>query len=239
MQKKLKLIIYFICLIFLFSIITYVLSFKKGSTPPLSYKNTYQWDGSVERRLISITQRHDDDNVNIRISRKNWALFSYLILIIFIFIIIFLVANILKLKKTQKKLKESELKLKHNFNYLRTVLDTISTPVFCKDMNGRYTDCNVAFEEYIGLKKHDIINKTVYELNQGPLASIYEKADLELINNKGTQCYETKILAADGNFHDVIFNKTIIISNEEPIGIVGVIHDITEQKKTKIKLIDY
>ncbi len=236
MQKKLKLIIYFICLLFLFSIITYALSFKKDSTPPLSYKNNYQWDGSVERRLISITQRHDDDNVNIRISRKNWALFSYLILIIFIFIIIFLVANILKLKKTQKKLKESELKLKHNFNYLRTVLDTISTPVFCKDMNGRYTDCNAAFEEYIGLKKDDIINKTVYELNQGSLASIYEKADLELINNKGTQCYETKILAADGNFHDVIFNKKIIISNEEPIGIVGVIHDITEQKKNENKI---
>lgn len=235
MQKKLKLIIYFLCLIFLFSIITYALSFKKDLTSPLSYKNNYQWNSSVEQRLISVIQRHDD-KVNIRISRKDWAFFSYLLPLVFIFIIVFLLINILKLKKTEKKLKESELKLKHNFNYLRTVLDTISTPVFCKDMDGRYTDCNSAFEEYIGLEKDALINKTVYEINQGPLSSIYEKADSELINKKGTQSYETQVLAADGKFHDVIFNKAIICSNDEPIGIVGIIHDITEQKKSENKI---
>lgn len=220
---------------FLFSIITYAHSFKKAFIPLLSYENNYKWNGSIERGLISVMERHDDQ-VNIRISKKDWELFSYLLPCIFILIIIFLVINIRKLKKTEKKLKESELKFKHNFNYLRTILDTTSTPMFCKDMDGKYTDCNAAFEEYIGLKKDSIINKTVYEISHSPLASIYEKADLELMNNKSNQSYETQVLTADGKKHDVIFNKSIIWSNDEPIGIVGVILDITERKKNENKI---
>ena len=171
------------------------------------------------------------------ISKKQLEIISYLLLFIFTLIIIFLVVNIEKRKKIDKKLKESELKFEHNFNFLRTLLDTITTPMFCKDVNGKYTECNAAFEEYLGLKRDAIINKTVYEINQGKLAYIYNEADLELMNNKGKQIYETQVIAADGKKHHVIFSKSTILSNNnEPVGIVGVILDITERKKSENKI---
>ncbi|MBU3136206.1 diguanylate cyclase [Clostridium gasigenes] len=170
------------------------------------------------------------------ITKKQWTILLCSLFSFFTLIIIFLIINIQKLIKTKKKLKESELNLHNNFNFLRTLLDTITTPIFCKDINGKYTDCNYAFEEYIGLSKDDIINKTVYDLKQGNLAEIYHKADLELIKTKGHQNYETQIIGTNGEKHDVIFNKSSILSNYEAIGIVGVIIDITEIKKNEHNL---
>ena len=168
---------------------------------------------------------------------KHLELFVYLLLLIFLLIIIYLAISIQKRKKIQRKLTESELKLQHNFNFLRTLLDATTTPIFCKDAIGKYTECNAAFEEYIGLKRNAIINKTVYEIHQGELAHIYHKADLDLMNKKGKQIYETQVKYADETKHDVIFSKSTILSNNnDPIGIVGVMLDITERKKNENKI---
>ncbi|SDO63620.1 sensor domain-containing diguanylate cyclase [Clostridium gasigenes] len=170
------------------------------------------------------------------ITKKQWTILLCSLLSFFTLIIIFLIINIQKLIKTKKKLKESELNLHNNFNFLRTLLDTITTPIFCKDINGKYTDCNYAFEEYVGLSKDQIINKTVYDIHQFELAEVYHKADLELMDRKGNQNYETQLIGINGEKQDVIFNKSSILSNYEAIGIVGVIIDITELKKNEHKL---
>ena len=170
------------------------------------------------------------------ITKKQWTILFCSLFSFFILIIFFLIINIQKLIKTKKKLKESELNLHNNFNFLRTLLDTITTPIFCKDINGRYTDCNYAFEEYVGLSKDEIINKTVYDIHQFKLAEVYHKADLELMDRKGNQNYETQLIGSDGTKHDVIFNKSTILSNYEATGIVGVIIDITEIRKNENKL---
>jgi len=159
-----------------------------------------------------------------------------IISILYVLTVIFLTINIYKRKKIEKRLKESELKLQYNFNFLRTLLDATSIPIFCKNSIGQYTECNSAFEEYIGLKRDEIINKTVFEINQGELSQIYHKADLELMSKKGKQVYETQVKYADGTKHDVVFSKSTIISNNQATGIVGVILDITERKKNENKI---
>jgi len=132
------------------------------------------------------------------------------------------------------RLKQSEQDLREKSDFLNTLLETISNPVFYKDIQGRYTGCNRAFEDFIGCSRTDIIGKTVYDLAPEDLAHRYHEKDAELFGQPGSQRYEWKVKRYDGNFRDVIFEKAAITdARENVIGLVGVISDITERKRAE------
>ena len=156
---------------------------------------------------------------------------EYLIYIMFIGVILLLILNVIKLSRAQDALQKSEESYRKKYGLLRTLLDTIPNPIFSKNAQGQYIDCNTAFEQYLGFDKKQIINKTVYEINQGKLSEIYNNADIELMRNRGKQNYESKVRYADGEEHDVVFSKAVLLSKEDEVqGIVGVMMDITERK---------
>jgi PAS domain-containing protein len=66
------------------------------------------------------------------------------------------------------------------------------------------------------------------------LADKYKEMDQALFNTPGVQVYESFVMYADGTKHDVIFNKaTYTNANGTIAGLVGVILDITEHKRTE------
>jgi PAS domain S-box-containing protein len=133
---------------------------------------------------------------------------------------------------TDRKWAEREL-LKHDL-FLQRLIDTIPNPIFYKDKNGVYTGCNTAFERYIGLPKDHIIGRTVYGIAPKELADIYYAKDKELIDQPGTQAYESHVKYADGSLHDVIFNKsTYFDADGSTAGLVGIIQDITGRKQAE------
>jgi PAS domain S-box-containing protein len=133
--------------------------------------------------------------------------------------------DVTQIKKTQKELAEHE-------RFLQRLIETISNPIFYKDQNGRYTGCNTAFLEYIGLPREKVIGKSVYDISPKELADIYSAKDRELFTSPGIQNYEAKVRYADGTLRDVIFNKTTLTDSEGHLeGLVGVIIDITDRKK--------
>ncbi len=94
-----------------------------------------------------------------------------------------------------------------------------------------YRFCNEAFLDYLGLAKDEIISKSVYDVAPKDLADIYFKADQDLMNSKGKQVYEASVKYADGTIHDVIFSKAAHLDDDNnPLGLVGVMQDITEKK---------
>lgn len=112
------------------------------------------------------------------------------------------------------------------------VLAAIPSPVFFKDTNGRYIGCNKAFEEYVGIPRHELIGKTVFEIAPQDLAEVYRDADDSLLRGRGVQCYEASVRYADGEHREVLFRKSVFHSRSgEVAGIVGVMTDITEQKR--------
>lgn len=149
-----------------------------------------------------------------------------------------------EIKKSEEEVKEREFiltvtqeKIKENLNFLQVLIDTIPSPIFSKDENGIYNHCNVAFTEYVGIDKAKIIGGSVYEISEKELADIYYKADKELMETKGKQIYEAKIIYNDGTKHDVIFNKAAIVNCKgESKGMVGVILDITKEKAYQEKI---
>ncbi|WP_297426662.1 histidine kinase N-terminal 7TM domain-containing protein [Clostridium sp.] len=128
-------------------------------------------------------------------------------------------------------------KLSDNFKFLQTLMNAIPHPIYSKDEYGVYNQCNTAFTEFLGLKKEEFIGNTSYEVFGKDLAEIYNESDRNLIMNNETQVYESKLMHKDGTYHDVVFSKSVVVDDcENNKGLVGVIIDITEEKKNKEKV---
>jgi PAS domain S-box-containing protein len=136
-----------------------------------------------------------------------------------------------------ERLKSEIERLKKENLQIRTTFNAISNPLFIKDQNLIYTDCNDAFASFLGIPKEKIINSSVFDLSPEPLAKIYDKADRQLMESRKNQIYESQVQFADKTLHDVIFNKALIFSENNKIaGIVGIISDITNLREVERKL---
>jgi len=130
----------------------------------------------------------------------------------------------------EKMRPESLFGLRFNLN----LINSVPVPVFYKDARGVYTGCNPAFERFIGLDKKDIIGRTMYDIAPKHLADIYHQKDRELFEKPGLQVYETEVRSASGDLRKVIFHKATFSRTESSVdGLIGVIIDITEQKRTE------
>lgn len=128
----------------------------------------------------------------------------------------------------QKRLLQTNLEQVH---FSQQLGDTIPSPIFWKDAEGRYLGCNKAFEAYIGIRREDLIGKSVFDIAPRELAVIYAAADQALFDSRGTQTYEAAVRYADGSRKNVVFNKAAFEKEGGGLGgLVGVILDITELK---------
>ncbi len=128
-------------------------------------------------------------------------------------------------------------KLQASEQKLRTIIETLPSPLFYKNADGVYLDCNAAFSDFLGLPKEQIINSTVDDLFPDALADAYRQADMKLFKNTGKQIYESKIRHADGTMRDVLFHKATWRDQEgEAQGLVGIVLDITKRKQAEEEL---
>jgi len=122
------------------------------------------------------------------------------------------------------------------YRLLQAIMDAIPTPIFYKDLCGSYLGVNCAFEAYLGRERSQIIGRSVFETSPPELASVCFEADRELLIRGGDQCYESRMLHADGFPHDVIFYKAVYSRDGQPGGIVGTLLDITDRKRVETLL---
>jgi PAS domain S-box-containing protein len=131
---------------------------------------------------------------------------------------------------TEQKKAEDEIRKQSIF--LRTLLDTLPIPVFYKDTNRLYTDCNREFEKFFGMSRDEIIGKDVFNVAPQNIAAVYADKDTELFENPGTQVYEWKVRNMKGEEREVIFHKATFVDADGRIaGLLGAISDITELKR--------
>lgn len=150
-------------------------------------------------------------------------------------------------KKTYEMLEQEiealkrELECKNNFT--KMVFDSVPYPIFFKDKDGVYQNCNDTFSKIIlGISKEKIIGKSLHELPDlipKELADVYYEKDKVLFSNPGSQEYEGQVRCADGLVREYNFYKATFLSDsQEVLGIIGTMLDISDYKKALQSLND-
>ncbi|GGY25291.1 hypothetical protein GCM10011289_31080 [Paludibacterium paludis] len=127
----------------------------------------------------------------------------------------------------------AEQAVKEQLSFTSQLIEAIPNPLFYKDEAGRYLGCNKAFERFIGAPRETLLGKSVYDISPPDLAERYFSADQALFDKGGTQTYEASVEDAGGKRMDVMFYKATFRKAGKLGGLVGVIADITERKRSE------
>ena len=122
-------------------------------------------------------------------------------------------------------------------NALMASLDNLPTPIFIKDEDGIYLECNKAFAEYKGWSRQQIIGRTIYELSPLDFAAHHDAADKQLLADGGKQVFEAEVVCADGQRKDFVFHKAVF-QDEDGVtrGLAGAMFDISDLNEVKRQL---
>lgn len=130
--------------------------------------------------------------------------------------------------------KQAEQTLTDHLEFLQSLIDTIPNPVFYKNSDSQYVGCNQSFADFWGLTKTEIIGKTSYELNPGNNTRMDVDTDGNIISTGRKTTYETQIIKPDQTTCNIITYKAAFsLKNNNRKMIVGMLLDITEQKRTE------
>ncbi|MEO8352218.1 MAG: response regulator, partial [Chthoniobacteraceae bacterium] len=139
------------------------------------------------------------------------------------------------LDQTQRQ--TSELQAQHEFQ--KALLDSIPYPMFVKDAQTRFVDCNRAYERTFGVTRGALQGKTVLDLEYIPpeAREKFHTEDAAVIRDANRNSYELPITFADGELHTTLYSVDgFRIGQDQPGGLIGLLVDITERKREQEEL---
>ena len=135
-------------------------------------------------------------------------------------------------------LKAAQKHLREQLAFMHSLVEAIPFPLYIKNRQGVYTECNQAFADLKKMKKSQIMGLNIYGITAKELADEHTRRDQELWKNGGTQTYESRVMAGGDKRYDAIFSKAVFNDSQgAPVGIVGVMVDITDRKSMERQLI--
>lgn len=140
------------------------------------------------------------------------------------------------------QLEEARKRLEDHNVFLETLLESLPTPVYYKDTQGRYLGCNERFREFTGLPNEQIVGQKAQDVLAPELVKVIGRQE-----EKG-QLLENGSVAAPRATHS--FDVHVHIQGGEPLdlhlslgpyrdaqgnpqGVVGVLFDVSEQKRAE------
>jgi PAS domain S-box-containing protein len=151
-----------------------------------------------------------------------------------------LIKKIAQLEEKLSLLTARKGDLKVNEQFIESLCEVIPSPLFYKDSNFIYRHCNNAFADIIlGIEKEQVIGKSVYCLpSQIPSehADVYYSKDNELLKSAGQQSYESNVKCADGIERYYHFYKSAFVVNNETVGMIGLMLDVSKYQNTITEL---
>ncbi len=131
--------------------------------------------------------------------------------------------------------RERELALADSKRFLETLLDTIPSPVFYKDLHLRYIGCNQAFADFLDRTPDTVAGRTAAEVVDAD-ADWHESMDRTLLAGGSVQTYECDITVGGRTRHFLV-SKTLFTDREgRAQGIIGVMLDITNRHAVRHEL---
>ncbi len=120
---------------------------------------------------------------------------------------------------------------------LLNVTNSISDFLFYKDTQYRYTGCNQAFSDFLGLPIDYIIGKTDYELFPTQFADLFRSMDKRVIEGLESYSNYEWVEHADGRRLYMLTQKSPLFNTQASlIGMVGIARDMTKEHELEEQL---
>ncbi len=134
-------------------------------------------------------------------------------------------------------IKQLNSDLAQSNRFLSVLMEAIPIPIFYKDTMGRYLGVNQAYENFMGRTRNSMIGKILSDFSQVENAEIHHASDLQMMEQRGTQVFETQVTYGPDSTRDVIFHKACFLSSNGDVGgVIGAILDITRRKQAELVL---
>jgi PAS domain S-box-containing protein len=132
--------------------------------------------------------------------------------------------------------KKAEEALNQSQKLLYDIINGFPSPIFVKDIEGRFLIINNKLEELLGVKNEELKGKTDYDLITKELAEDYRANDQKVLEEGKAMTIEEEADLIDGH-HTFIANKFPIYDiNGKPYGVGSISTDITERKLLEEKI---
>ena len=115
------------------------------------------------------------------------------------------------------------------------ILDSLPLPIFVKDSDYRFIFTNSSFARLTGITG-DVIGKTDYELVPKAEADVFRAIDERVLRDRVENENEETITDAAGRQRRVLTHKAVFEDSAGRAILVGVIVDITDQKRAEARL---
>lgn len=145
------------------------------------------------------------------------------------------VENILIVSTDITEIKETQEELEKAYNYQKTIFNTNPAIIYTKDKDFRFVDVNANFEQFIGLSKEEVVNKTTEDLNNEHNITISSiPSHKSYLYSKELRVTDAQLRNAHtGQVYDGILYEKSLWRKDEPIGILGTFIDLTEKRKVE------
>lgn len=139
-----------------------------------------------------------------------------------------------------EKQKKTDSELKNQITFLNTLIQTIPNPFYLKDRNKTFVDCNEAFVKLFNSTKDGIIGKRIEDLRQVQKRgwySEYVKIENKLLEKPGIKEFEFYMERDGRKYYYLNYLASVKNYNNEIIGILGIVVDITQRKKLEDNIV--
>ncbi|HKK82328.1 MAG TPA: PocR ligand-binding domain-containing protein [Prolixibacteraceae bacterium] len=142
-------------------------------------------------------------------------------------------------ERINARLLEREEKIKEERILLRTIIDSVPSSVYVKDVESRKILSNKTNFENSGFDKEaEIIGKTDFDLFPAEIAEKLQEDDEKVLKEGvGVIDREEYMVRFDGNKKCILTSKIPLYNHHHKIiGLVGIGHDITRRKEAEVLL---
>lgn len=156
----------------------------------------------------------------------NWLEIALIILsLILLTVVYFIIRYQLRAKNISQNL------LLENKQLLQSIIDTTSSPIFIKKINGEYLLINKQFESLFKISNAEVIGKTDHDFLPGTTADTYRNTDFEVLKASRELKTEEIIEQSDGKHTYIAVKFPLYDSAKRIYAIGGIFTDISERKK--------
>ncbi|MBL0140970.1 MAG: EAL domain-containing protein [Betaproteobacteria bacterium] len=129
--------------------------------------------------------------------------------------------------------KRIEAALNEQLHFTRALIDAIPSPVYFKDIEGRYRVYNRAWHELWGAGSN-WEGKTVHDMFGNAIAELHDARDQPLYAQPSQVQYEAVMPTTSGHDREMLYSKVSFVDREGRIaGLIGTITDVTRYKETE------